>query len=274
MMLTLVRRTAISTALLVGTTGCFLPIPFTEGVSPPLAGRYVTSAGLPIVGRHIAVSTGWSDSTCTRATQRTSTDSAGRFFLERTTIRRRGVLLFPAIERFGNSYWLCVGASDSTLGPLYAGYGSLNERAPLDSVSCVQWQWDARPRTTCTGSRQHVIAAGGHWSDGHTDGFYRIILTEEPISVRPCKNRFDCPHAYLQWIEDPGTGPPFIVRATVDLDLDPKITALHAAYVRQRDGRTYAVLSGTRPKFMSDFASIDVRFDLGPPGAVTPVNEP
>ena len=273
--MTVVCRAIMSVGLLVSTTGClFLPIPRTEGVSPPLRGRYLTSEGLPIVGHQIAVATGWSDSTCTQAKQRTVTDSMGHFQLERTTIRRRGVFLFPPIERFSNSYWLCAGMSHTALGPLYQGYGWLSKRAPPDSVRCVQWQWNAQSRTTCALSREATISTGGHWSDGQGSGFYRVILLEEPIAVRPCKNRFDCPHAYLQWIEDPGTGPPFVVRATVDLELDPRITYLSAAHVWQREGGSELVLSGTRPRFMSDFAPIAVYFDLGPPGVVTPANEP
>lgn len=257
------------------TTGClYVPIPYTEGASPPLAGRYQASTGMPIAGARLAVSSHSNDSTCTRAAHRTITDSAGRFVFDRTTVRRGGVLLFPPIEHFVNEYWLCAGVDDSTLRPLYQGWGSRNERAPLDSVVCLQWQWRDRTRNTCSVGREAAVDSGGKWTDGNASGFYRVIRTEEPTLVHDRKRTITRPHAYVQWLEDPGAGPPYIVRATVKLDLGPKVNSLARALVRQRDGRSYVVLSGTQNKLWSDFAPADVYFELGPPGQVMPFTMP
>jgi hypothetical protein len=115
---------------------------------------------------------------------------------------------------------------------------------------------------------------GGYWADGSATGLYRVIRTTEPTVVRGRKVPVQSPHAYVQWLEDSGTGPPYAVRATVKLELAPNVNSLSQALVRQRDGRTYVVLSGTHNKLWSDFAPTDVYFELGPPGQVAPFKLP
>src|SRR5688500_18199285 len=94
---------------LICTQACFLPLPYTESGSPPLTGVIHRQDGTPASALLVAVSATYDDSTCARARASTTTDSAGRFTLPRTFIRRRGFLLFPAFERFSNSYTLCSG---------------------------------------------------------------------------------------------------------------------------------------------------------------------
>jgi hypothetical protein len=157
---------------------------------------------------------------------------------------------------------------------MHRGWGSTTERAPLDSVVCLQWRWEDRTRNICSVGRQAAIDVGGYWADGSATGLYRVIRTTEPTVVRGRKVPVQRPHAYVQWLEDSGTGPPYAVRATVKLELAPNVNSLSQALVRQRDGRTYVVLSGTHNKLWSDFAPTDVYFELGPPGQVAPFKLP
>jgi hypothetical protein len=213
----------------------------------------------------VAISLRWDDSTCSRAAQRATTDSAGRFQLERTTIRRRGVFLFPPIERFGNPYWLCVGTADSTLHPLYRGFGSLNELSPLDSISCLEWEWQGRTRYRCSGARVLTAVDGGHWTEGNASGFFRVIQTLEPATGP------SLPHAYVQWIDSPGVGSPNTVREVAELEL-PMVISLSSIEVRQQNGQWFAWLKGTRKKVMGDTRA-ELEFELGPPGKVARVRD-
>ena len=64
------------------------------------------------------------------------------------------------------------------------------------------------------------------------------------------------------------SGPPYPIRAMVELEIDRKVTALWETAVVQHDGRWYANLTGTRKTFLNDFHSAELAFRLGPPGQV------
>jgi len=277
-------RTA-ACALVLCATGCILPISYTEGASPPLAGQYRRADGKPVAGERVAVSPEWKDSTCSRAAQRATTDSAGRFQLDRTTIRHRWVLVFPPFERFWNSYWVCAGTADSTLHPLYAGRGPLNRQAPLDSLSCLEWEWQGRTRSSCSGARvgrvgmrdvrepDHTVVDGGHWTDGNASGFFRVIRTLESTRVRGYRRPVEWPHAYVQWIDSSGVGSPNTVRQTVELELEPNVNSLSSIELRQQSGLWQAWLQGTRKQFWNAYARAELTFELGPPGKVARVRD-
>jgi len=253
-------------ALVLFATGClFIPIPYTEGASPPLAGEYRRADGRPAAGERVAVSPRWDDSTCSHAVQRATTDSAGRFQLDRTTLRRRGVLLFPPIERFFNPYWVCAGTADRTLHPLYRANGPLNELSPLDSISCLEWEWQGRTGYRCSGARVLTAVDGGHWTDGNARGFFRIIRTLEPAAGR------SLPHTYIQWIDAPGVGSPNTVRQMTELEL-PMVISLSSVELRQENGQWFAWLKGTRKKFIGD-TNAELEFELGPPSKVARVKD-
>jgi hypothetical protein len=61
------------------------------------------------------------------------------------------------------------------------------------------------------------------------------------------------------------------VRSVVELPIDPKVTALWEIELLTRYGKWYASLAGTKPKFMRDFASTQLMFELGPPGQIRTV---
>jgi hypothetical protein len=72
----------------------------------------------------------------------------------------------------------------------------------------------------------------------------------------------------VQWLEPGASDQRDAVREIIQLPLDPKITALWEIELVRRDTSWYAVMRGTKPKFMSDFASTQVVFELGSPGQV------
>jgi hypothetical protein len=213
------------------------------------------------------------DSTCSRAAQRATTDSDGRFQLDRSTIRHRWLLVFPPFERFWNPYWLCAGTADSTLHPLYPGRGPLNKQAPLYSLSCLEWEWQGRARFTCSGARDSSVVDGGHWTDGNASGFFRVIRTLESTRVRGYRRPVEWPHAYVQWIDSSGVGSPNTVRQTVELELEPNVNSLSSIELRQRGGLWQAWFQGTRKQFWDAYARTELTFELGPPGKVARVRD-
>lgn len=138
----------------VGVTGCFLPLPYTETISPAVFGQYRRTDGSPGVGRRVAVSTARADSNCSRAVVRTTTDSAGGFAIPVGTARHRGFWFVPAIEHFPSpSYRLCVGDADSSLRSAYQGLWFSRSTEPPDTLACFESSAPADRATMCTGRR-------------------------------------------------------------------------------------------------------------------------
>jgi hypothetical protein len=75
----------------------------------------------------------------------------------------------------------------------------------------------------------------------------------------------------VQWVERGSTNPPAVVRTMAELPIDPKVTALWEIVLLTRYNKWYATLRGTKPKFMRDFASTELLFELGPPGRLRAV---
>jgi len=61
------------------------------------------------------------------------------------------------------------------------------------------------------------------------------------------------------------------VRRIAELPIDPKVTALWDVELLERNGRWHARLRGIQPKFMNNFASKQLIFEIGGPGQVTAV---
>jgi len=258
-------RVALVCSLALGANGCFLPTPFTEPASPLIVGHYRQRDGAPAVGARVAVTDDARDATCSKARALVATDSAGAFRLPATTVRRRGVFLVPAFERFANAYWLCASAADSVLHMAYSGWVSLGERpAALDSLACLEWAWQDEARVTCWEPEDsRTVQMDGRWEDAGGAGFFRLIVVEITPDARK-------PGVFLQWVEPSTDGTSERVRETVALPLAPKPLEIEAATLRlTRAGATCVRVSSTgeAPHWWSaQQAREDAAFVLGAPG--------
>jgi hypothetical protein len=191
--------------------GCFLPIHYSETGSPVVVGEYRGADGRPVAGARVAVSHDYDDVACAKAVTETTTDDRGVFRLQSTTIRHRWLLVLPPMEKFFNSYRLCVGANDS-LRLAYGGPVSLStKRVQVDSLACFAWTLEGRARATCHRPEDRVVASGGAWSAGGESGWYRIVEVYDRWPHRHSR-------VYAQWIAPAAAGGASdSVRATLDL---------------------------------------------------------
>jgi hypothetical protein len=259
-----VRSACVSAVVALGASGCFLPIPFTERASPVVIGRYWHPDGMPSAHARVAVTSHHDDATCARALERATTDSMGVFRLRATTVRRRGLWIVPAIERFGNAYWLCAGDADTPLQMAYAGSVSFVVPSTVpDSITCLEWGWEGRRRVTCSGPNEaRALQTGGSWNGG-AEGFYRLIVIEAAWDARE-------PGVFLQWVQrsDPSAGE--TVRETVALPLVAGLLEIEEVWFWLPRGRPPCVSVDSRgkpPRFLSWGPGRErVAFELGPPG--------
>ena len=218
------RGALVATSLL--TAGCWLPVSYTERASPVVVGRYLQHDGTPAARARVAVTGEADDAHCSQARAHTRTDSTGSFRLTATTLRRRGIWLVPAIERFGNSYWVCAAAADSLLHMAYGGSTLRLASEPLDapdSLACIEWAWQGESRVSCTGPDEPAaIQAGGTWAEGDATGLYRLVVVPTAYDARE-------PGVFLQWVETPGAGRIETVRKTVSLPLAAKLIRIDEA---------------------------------------------
>ena len=262
-------------AFMIGVQGCFLPLPFNENGSPPLSGIVQGSDGRPVAGRRIVVSSTYDDSTCSKARASAITDSAGRFTLPHTLVRRRGILLIPPFERFWNSFTLCSDTpADTVTRAIYDGQVGLGTEAPPQTISCYEWVWQGRERVSCSTRDEGKVVEGGRWSADGRRGRYRLVLTDELARARGFDRPVPRPHIYVFWIEETDAGLPLGARETVRLPIDDNMTALSHVEILERNGRFYAAFPGYKKTFLNDFASAELRYELGPPGKVTRVAGP
>jgi hypothetical protein len=278
---TLARIATIASALVLAA--CPLPIGRTETISAPMVGTILWADGTPASGLEVGVSTGWSDDVCTRTLARSRTDQSGAFQLPGTEKHYSTTWFIPNLDPGVPSFRLCAAAGD-TLRRAYVGHGSLRPMAETDTVACIAWEWNAGPRVSCVGRAEHAIVTGGAWTDSTAGsaGFYRLFLTEEPTRVKGADKDKpqDRPHAYVQWLEPraPGASPgsaPWRVRATASLDFDrDKVYAAHEVQLWRREGRWLASVHGFRNDFMRGTSSVELVFELGPPGVVKKVAGP
>lgn len=265
-------RTALLCSLVLATSGCFIPVPFNEPGSPLVVGQYRQRDGTPAAGTRAAVTHDPYDAaTCNGARVLAVTDSAGTFRLPATTVRRRGLLLIPPIERFWNSYGLCLSTADSLLRLAAVGAVSLGgrDRAKTDSLACLEWVWQDEAHVTCwTGGDSTQLPEGGSWANAGGAGFYRLIVVQVGQHVR---------HAgvFLQWVERPAAGPPERVRETLALPLAPRPMQIDSTALRFTSGGRPCVYvhSTGRPRHWWSWGPVRhrVAFVLGPPGNMRPV---
>jgi hypothetical protein len=102
-------------------------------------------------------------------------------------------------------------------------------------------------------------------------GCNKLILTEAPTRVSGHRLPVRRPRAYVQWVERASNDSRATVRRMLELPIDPKVTALWEIELLKRYGKWHASLRGTKPKFMRDFASTQLLFELGAPGQIRPV---
>jgi hypothetical protein len=149
---------------------------------------------------------------------------------------------------------------------VYKGFVELSPNAAPQSLACFEWTWENRTRTTCSTRDESKVVEGGQWSDSTGSGWYRLILTEELGPMPGYRIPVPRPRVYVLWIEQSSAAQPERVRATVQLPVDDKMRGVSHVELLNRSGRWYANLPGHKSKFMNDFASAELRFELGPPG--------
>lgn len=256
------RCTAFALASIFAVA-CYLPAHFTEPASPQLTGTLVDSEGHPVGGARIAITPHtYDDKHCRRATVHANTDAEGRFGFQGTTVERKGIWLVPAIERFSNVYSICIGTNDSTLRIAYLGRVPLRAaQIPPDSVSCLQWIWEGRTRSVCSGSSETPVQTGGHWSDGTGSGYYRLIDPRPGWSGRE-------PGVFLQWVQVDAASSTQIVRQTMTFPLAPKMLDVRATLGSANGAPCVRVHSAGRPLHWYSWGpqQTDVSLELGPPG--------
>jgi len=270
------RPALLVAALLPTLAGCPVPLARTEATSSPVVGRLVHDDGLPMVDAEVAVVTGGNGDSCGEVAERTRTDASGAFSLRGTQERYGTTWIVPNLDRVAPRFLLCASVMGA-MRPAYVGIGSLSAEAKPDSVECVAWEWESRPRVSCTGAAQRAVVTGGRWTDvDGAAGFYRLLLTQEPTRVKGYDKDKpqDRPYVYVQWLEprrdgDPSHLPPWRVRATASLPFDRNtVWAVSEIQLWQRGTRWVASLHGYKHAFMNDMARAELVFELGGPAVV------
>jgi hypothetical protein len=214
-----VPRTLLTATLLLGLTACVLPVNLPEPGSPTLVGILRRRDGTPAIGARVAITNDYSRSGCMHPSVRGFADSAGVFRFAPTTYVQHWLVVFPPLEKFANLYAVCAGPSDSTLDRAYEGGVSLGykEQPAHDTLQCLEWEWEGRSRTTCTGpNADDRIQARGAWRDSRGSGFYRLITVRD----RTDDKRLG---VYVQWVQRTDSGAPELVRETIALPLARRV---------------------------------------------------
>ena len=260
------RRAPLHAVLLLGATGCFLPIRHTEPASPAILGELRRSDGTPASNVPIVLSTTSGGGACRHAAARTVTDSAGRFAFARTMVQRRGYLIFPAIERFGVGYQLCADTGGVALQHVFGG--RTLQPSVTDTVACLAWRHDDAERFACRSRWVPRLVEGGAWDDAGARGSYRLILALEERRRRGHRRPMPIAVAYAQWVEHAGAVQR--VRATLELPLSREVDHVHSVALMERDGRWHAALAATRSGRLGGTSWVQVELPLGAPGRVGP----
>lgn len=281
----MIARRLIPVVLLASTAllaGCPLPASYNEQLSVPVFGTVAWDDGRPASRVGIAMSTDWSDRSCSKPAQQTRTDGAGQFALHRTEKHHDVIWLIPGFDVMPAGFHVCLQVRD-TARAAYTGRALLKDSAATDTISCVAFAWHDTPRVSCNGQWQHDMVVGGEWaSDSARDaGFYRLLTTQEPTQVKGYKKKYpqDRPYVYVQWVEPlspnvaGGTTPTYVVRAIVSLPIDRnKIYEIHAMRLWQQERRWMVTLEGSEHEFMG-VGRVALVFELGAPGNATLIDK-
>ena len=266
----------LALALTPCITACPAPIARTEVRAAAVVGRFVREDGTPVHGAAVAVSAVGGDSACARTGARAVTDATGGFAL--STLERRQyrvTWIVPGLDLARPRYVVCLAPTGDTLPRrAYSGYAWSRDAALRDTIACVEWTWQDRPRVTCAGEAEPAIATGGRWTSGDAAGFYRVLLAKEAMRVPGYRVPMPRIHAYVQWVEAGAAGRPATVWATAAVPADPRVDVQWGPALIERDGAWHLRLDGTRKRFLNDFSRTSLAFALGPPGEVVVAPRP
>lgn len=212
-LVTAARRRAVAHASFVFASAFFAACvrPILDTVAPTVTGTYQRNDGTPFSNARVATTPQQRDSTCSQGTARGTTDSAGAFRLDSTTMQR-GFWAFvwryyvrTLVKHAPYTYWLCVGRSDSELRRV--DFAGLTDRRPHDRVTCLEWTWQGRTEPICdsfNGVPEARLVIGGRWTSGADTGIFRVVQPTVP----------GMDSLYIQWLARSASGPAFTVRAT------------------------------------------------------------
>lgn len=282
------KHRALTLLLLAGApllSGCPLPIAGTVTQSAPVVGRVNWADGRPASGLDVALATGWSDTECDKVALRARTDSAGIFQFPKIERHYSTTWVVPNLDRATPRFSLCANVG-GTQRAAYAGYGSLREGIRPDTIACVIWEFADTARINCAGRSQRRFVTGGHWVDtsgAGAEGFYRILLTEQPTVIPGSKKHrvWNRPYLYVQWVESRREATaaeittPYAVRTTMSLPFDRVgIYSADGLQLWRRNSRWIASFEGHKHGFMDNMAWAEVDVELGAPGQATLVAGP
>lgn len=253
----------ILATLLAATTGC-IPVHQVEPASPNIYGTFVDDSARPVAGAEVAIAGGAWDHPCSNSSYHGTTDSAGIFRLHATTLVRRWDLLFPAMERWGNGYGLCVplvaGGLPTTVAYAGVAYFSRQFRTHVDTLSCLRFTADGRPHVLCRSTEDAPMQSGGHWADGVSEGTFRLIIDPS----------HDSPGVYLEWLDRHG-----VARSTRSFDFPPgkhPTIVIATLFPNAMRAPCLHVRTENLPHWYDwSRAALDSTFELGPPGVMHPV---
>jgi hypothetical protein len=262
--------------------GCPLPIARTETAAAPVVGRMVWADGTPASGVEVAVVTKYGDKPCTTPELHAQTDASGTFHFPIIEKHYSTTWFVPNLDRIAPRFRLCAAVRD-TMRAAYRGSGSLYDGAPIDSVSCVVWEWQASPRVSCNGEVEHAIVTGGHWTEGNAEGVYRLFLTQELTHPKGYDKNYrdERPYVYVQWLEPTSragvdsSAQTYRVLSTISLPFDHNdAQAVQTMKIWRRNERWVASLEGMKHGFMNGASRSELVFELGPPGQATLIAGP
>jgi hypothetical protein len=263
---------AVVLALTVATLACPIPGPYTDVLSPPVAGSLRGSDDTPIAGARVAISLEDLDSTCAHPSQDAVTDAGGAFrFPANAKTYNQVRWVVPLMDRPYPSYRVCVSAGQR-LQSAYRTFFVPGSTAK-DSLTCVEWAWDGGARATCSSvwKRRQALATGGRWQDDSSTGWYRLILAAGPDQVVRNGLPHFLPHAFVQWVEE-GAGYR-TVRHIAEVPIDSGIMAIESIELLDRDGVWHANLRGFSPRLIGLSGSPSLMFALGGPKVIRPIEQ-
>jgi hypothetical protein len=228
-----------------------LPIPHTELATPKVRGTLTHGDGSPIVGAVVAVTNEGHDAACQKFAVRDTTDADGHFELPMISEHRR-ILWITMFENFGQTWYeLCVQPSDSLARAQRYARASVVTHRTGGTLRCMDWEAEAMWHLICEDPLHHAVVEGGRWTQGQTQGTYRLI-DADPV-------RFQSALA-VQWIADTATDGRSRLRATAVTPAGEPLESGTPQLV-QKEGRWYVGRVSAAYRHRRK-----VVFDLGAPG--------
>jgi hypothetical protein len=233
-----------------------------EALSPPLLGSIRNSDNSPAAAMLVAVVEYDWHGPCRKVTRWVTTGPTGAFEVPASYIVRRWIMLFPPIERFDNSYQVCVGQDSASLTVAYTGRVWLRG-GPADTVRCVMWSSRGRSWPSCAGHNQKLVQADGAWTTPTASGFYRLLVPAEDSGAE---------EAMVQWVQRLDGGGERVVDS-LPLPIARHIVDISKAELHTRaEGTCVTVTSLGRKEhwYSLDLSRVESTLELGPPGQAAP----